>query len=193
MFSLLHCIGLSPPWRRQSYRHRSSWCIGCIILFAGVIGLGAGIVVLLLLVLVVVVVVACPLCSVWQEAIMQHVYVFLNRNTNCYLPLRCLLARIRCNMSCAGLPRRTERHFMFSACLQAEVCLFSSLGRGGDGFPRAGMKQVAWCTFRRTRTNQGRRRVLATRQEKHHRYTLHCVPLGQNKGTSCIVHRLLRK
>ena len=102
LFSLLHCIGLSPPWRRQSYRHRSCWCIGCIILFAGVIGVGTGIVVVLLLVVVVVVVVACPLCSVWQGSIMQRVYVFLTRNTKCYLPLGCLLARIRCNMSCAG-------------------------------------------------------------------------------------------
>ena len=51
-------------WRRQSYRywHRCCWRIGCIILFAAVIGIGIVIIVVLLGI-----VVFFRLCSVWQR------------------------------------------------------------------------------------------------------------------------------
>ena len=64
LISLLHCLRLSPRWRRQSYRHwhRCCWRIGCIILFAAVIGIGIVIIVVLLSIVVV-----FRLCSVWQR------------------------------------------------------------------------------------------------------------------------------
>ena len=45
--------------------YRCCWRIGCIVLFAAVIGIGIVIIVVLLLAIVVVVVVVLRLCSVW--------------------------------------------------------------------------------------------------------------------------------
>ena len=69
-----------------------------------------------------------------------------------------------------------------TSCSKAALCWFSLLGRGGGGFPRTGMRQVLWSTFRRTRWNQGTMLVRATRQETNHRCKLLGAPLGKKEN-----------